>query len=358
MRVDLKGVHRVRVKLKNGRIREYHYAWRGKGGPKFWDSDSTIKVGSPEYLSALAECAPIAPLARGLFREVILRFLESGDFTKLADRTQKDMKTSFYHPKNGIDIKFGGEPVQVFDDPRIRRKALEWRDRIGSKVGDDRLRHLQRLVRFGMDRGMVMQNHLRDIPAQYRSDRSEIMWTEAEIDAFLQGAPQHVGRILTVAVETGLRPVDMVGLSRSEIFPTPGGRRIVIKTRKRKRLASIPVTPKLGALIDAMPAAQTHLILTAGGTPYTHENYLGDAVSNWRDKLSIRKELRLYDARGTAATRLLMAGADLKEIAVAMGWSIKHAANVIETYIALSPQMADGLGEKLTRLRAEPGTKL
>ena len=54
-------------------------------------------------------------------------------------------------------------------------------------------------------------------------------------------------------------------------------------------------------------------------------------------------ELRLYDARGTAATRLLEAGADLKEIAVHMGWSIKHAADVIERYVALSPQMADGI---------------
>lgn len=74
---------------------------------------------------------------------------------------------------------------------------------------------------------------------------------------------------------------------------------------------------------------------------------LGDAVSEWRDRLNIRKELRLYDARGTAATRLLEAGADLKEIATHMGWSLKHAAEVIERYVALSADMSDSLAEKL-----------
>jgi len=362
MRVDLKGVHRVRMKLKDGRVREYHYAWRGKGAPKFWDSDSSIRPGSPEYLSALAACAPVAPLARGRFRDVIIRFLDSRDFLGLAPRTQKDMRTSFYHKTNGIDRKFGEIDTPAFDDPRIRRKVLEWRDKIGGKVGDDRLRHLQRLVKFGMDRALILHNHLRDIPSLYSSDRAEIMWTEAEIDAFVAGAPGQVGRILIVATETGLRPGDQVQLTRDHILPTPGGRRIVLRTRKRQRLASIPVTPRLAALIDAMPTSQHHLIVNKAGEPYSHENYLGDAVSEWRDKLKLRKELRLYDARGTAATRLFEAGADLKEIAVAFGWSIKHAAEVIERYVALSPQMADGIGAKLQRFRAakqaEPGTSL
>ena len=358
MRIDLKGVHRVRMKLRDGRVREYHYAWRGKGAPKFWDSDSTVAPGSQQYLAALAECAPIAPVARGLFREVILRFMESADFQHLAPRTQRDMKLSFYHAKNGIDEKFGRADTAAFDDPRIRRKVLEWRDKIGGKVGDDRLRHLQRLVAFAINRALIMQNHLRDIPSVYHADRSEILWTDDEVSAFIKGAPPHVARILIVATETGLRPGDLVELGRSDILPTPGGRRIVLRTRKRDRLASIPVTPALAAVIDATPETQARLIVTKAGAPYTHANYLGDAVSEWRDRLGMRRELRLYDARGTAATRLLAAGADLKEIAVAMGWSLKHASEVIERYVALSPQMADGLGEKLATLRAKSGTKL
>ncbi|MBU3030511.1 hypothetical protein [Paracoccus marinaquae] len=62
------------------------------------------------------------------------------------------------------------------------------------------------------------------------------------------------------------------------------------------------------------------------------------------------------DARGTAATRLLEVGADLKEIAKHMGWSIKHAAEVIERYVVLSPAMSDSLAEELRQ--AESRTKV
>ncbi|WP_304617037.1 hypothetical protein [Paracoccus sp. (in: a-proteobacteria)] len=51
-------------------------------------------------------------------------------------------------------------------------------------------------------------------------------------------------------------------------------------------------------LIDATPADQARLIVNKRGIPYQHENYLGDAVSQWRDSLKLRRELRLYDARG------------------------------------------------------------
>ncbi|WP_010392677.1 hypothetical protein [uncultured Paracoccus sp.] len=55
-------------------------------------------------------------------------------------------------------------------------------------------------------------------------------------------------------------------------------------------------------------------------------------------------------------TRLLEAGAELKEIATHMGWSIKHVAKVIKRHVALVPSMTNGLAEKLQR--AESRTKL
>lgn len=356
VKVNLKGIHRVKAKLPGGRRREYHYAWRGKGAPRFWDSESGIAIGSPEYLAALAACAPVASAARGKFRESIIEFLSSADFTGLAPRTQADLRKSIYHPKNGIDHRFGDAPIAAFNDPRIRAQALKWRDEIGGKVGDDRIRHLQRIVGFALDRRMIQIHQLRDIKSVYRSTRAEIFWTPEEIEAFRAGAPAHIWRILAIALETGLRPGDLAVLSREHIHRTPHGRRIVMWTRKRKRLASIPVTDRMAALIDATPQTQGHLIVGLRGQPYRHENYLGDAVSEWRDKLRIRRELRLYDARGTAATRLLEAGAEMKEIATHMGWSLKHAAEVIERYVALSPAMSDTLAEKLKR--AEARTKL
>ena len=39
-----------------------------------------------------------------------------------------------------------------------------------------------------------------------------------------------------------------------------------------------------------------------------------------------------------------------------MGWSLKHAAEVIERYVALSPSMSDTLAQKLQKV--ETRTKL
>ncbi|MTH76342.1 tyrosine-type recombinase/integrase [Paracoccus aestuariivivens] len=346
-RVNLKGINRVRKKLADGTVREHHYVGRGKGAVKFWDSASDDKIGSPEYVAAFSRSAKDGSPARGKFRSVILRFLDSQDFTKLAPRTQSDMRKSFYHAENGIDKRFGDAPLDAFNDPRIRRQALDWRDKIGGKLGDDRIRHLQRLIAFGLDRSMIRQHHLMQIRSVYKSQRAEIFWLPDEVEKFRSGAPTHIWRILAIALETGLRPGDLAQLSREHIHRTPNGHRIVIWTQKRKRLASIPVTATMAEMITATPDQQMRLIVNKAGVPYQHENYLGDAVSEWRDKLRIRSELRLYDARGTAATRLLEAGAELKEIATHMGWSIKHAAEVIERYVALSPTMTDSLAAKL-----------
>lgn len=132
-RVNLKGIHKIRKRLADGSVREHHYAGRGKGAVKFRDSGSGIPIGSPDYVAAFAPASPKGAAAQGKFRSVILAFLDSSDFQNLAPRTQADLRTSLYHPKNGIDAKFGDAPAAAFDDPWIRKQALDWRDGIGER---------------------------------------------------------------------------------------------------------------------------------------------------------------------------------------------------------------------------------
>ncbi|WBU59014.1 tyrosine-type recombinase/integrase [Paracoccus albus] len=354
-RVRLKGINRIKAKLADGSAREYHYVGQGRGAGKFWESASDLRIGSPEYIAAFTAAAQPADQAAGKFRSIIVRFLESQDFKGLAPRTQKDMRCSIFHAKNGIDKRFGDAPIAALNDTRIRTQALDWRDSIGGKVGGEHIRHLQRIMGFALDRGLIREHHLRQIKGVYKSSRSDIFWMPEEVSAFVDGAPKHIGRILIAATETGLRPDDLATITRANLHPTPHGQRLVVFTAKRKRIASIPVTDRMSVLIAETPDAQSHLIATASGQPYKHANYLGDAVSEWRDRLKLRPELRLYDARGTAATRHLEAGAELREIATHMGWSIMHAVEVIERYVALAPGMTDWLAEKLKR--AESRTK-
>lgn len=50
--------------------------------------------------------------------------------------------------------------------------------------------------------------------------------------------------------------------------------------------------------------------------------------------------------RGTLVTMLRRAGCNLNESAVCMGWSIRHAANMIERYAKIVPEVTDQIGTK------------
>ena len=170
-------------------------------------------------------------------------------------------------------------------------------------------------------------------------------------------APEWVRRILAVAVETGLRPGDLIKLGLQHVEATPAGRRIKMRTAKRGRVASIPVTPNMAAILDATPRDRLTILTSHRGLPLT-EHRASEGVRQWRDKAGLSTELRLQDARGTAATRLLRAGCTLNQIAAHMGWSLRHAANVIERYASVAPEDADNVLDLLARAKTDSGTKV
>ena len=83
------------------------------------------------------------------------------------------------------------------------------------------------------------------------------------------------------------------------------------------------------------------------GNPFKSKNSLGQAVGRRRDECKIRKELRLYDVRGTCATRLLHSDMPMRSIAQHMGWSVKTATAMIESYASLNPHVVSEIVKKL-----------
>lgn len=103
-------------------------------------------------------------------------------------------------------------------------------------------------------------------------------------------------------------------------------------------------------MIDATPPDRLLILTNAHGQALTPHR-ASEGVRQWRDKAKLSDDLRLYDARGTAATRLLNAGLSLAEIANHMGWSVRYAANVIEHYARVSPAETDAVLVKLARAK-------
>lgn len=185
----------------------------------------------------------------------------------------------------------------------------------------------------------------------YKVDRSPIVWTALFQQDVIAVAPDWIKRVLIVACETGLRPGDLIRLSRAHIEDTPKGRRIAIQTKKRNQMAVIPVTQAMAEIIDATPEDRDLILVSAGGKPLT-EHRASEGLRQWRDKAGLTPkalgyDLRLQDARGTAATRLLNLNMSLRQIATTMGWSLKHASAVIEHYAKVSPAETDEILEKL-----------
>lgn len=349
VRIRLRGINKVKRRLADGTRVEYH-SIRGAKGSGFWKSTDPVKLGSQDYIAAY-QSALRPNKSEGSFGEVIEQFLESNEFRKLAPRTKRDYRKWL----DEVRDRFGSAPRSAFEDHRIRATALKWRDRWSGKNADYAWTVLRRVVSWAVGRGILKQHHLRDAGSLYHSNRADIIWTEDEVAAVERMAPVHVARALRAAVETGLRPGDLIGLSKAHVEETPVGRRIKLNTRKRERVASIPVTPKMAEIIDSAPG---FLVLTAARNGAWTEENMSKSVKKAARKAEVREELRLYDARGSAVSRLVLSGVTVPELAIHMGWSPRTAAEMIERYAVLDPAMSDAVLAKLQSAGAKPEQNL
>ncbi|ARC90447.1 integrase [Rhodovulum sp. MB263] len=247
---------------------------------------------------------------------------------------------------------FKDAPAVIFEERGARGEVNAWRAlwKHSPKQHDMAGTHAVRILNWAVQEGKLTEHHCHKLHRLYDVDRSEIVWTQTDRAAFNAVAPEWVRRILCAACETGLRPADLIKLTPAHVEQTPLGRRLRVRTNKRKRLAHIPITPELAEIIDTTPAGRLLILTNARGHALTPHR-ASEGVRQWRDKAKLSDDLRLYDARGTAATRLLNAGLSLAEIANHMGWSVRYAANVIEHYARVSPDETDAVLIKLAQAK-------
>ncbi|PYF07821.1 phage integrase family protein [Rhodobacter viridis] len=337
-------VHAVKRKLAGGKVKWHFYAWRG--GPKFWE-DVLHYPTSPEFFRAYAEASTRPKSAVYMTPEMVDDFLSSTAMPK-GERSRLDLRKWALR----FAEHFKDAPAIIFEDRGSRGEVNAWRAlwKHSPKQHDMAGIHAVRVLNWAVEEGKLSEHHCHKLRKIYDVDRSEVVWTPAHIEAFNAIAPEWARRILCAACETGLRPADLIKLTTGNVEDTPKGRRLRVRTNKRGRLAHIPITPALAAVIDATPKDRLLILTNARGNALTPHR-ASEGVRQWRDKAKVSDDLRLYDARGTAATRLLNAGLSLAEIANHMGWSVRYAANVIEHYARVSPDETDSVLVKLAQAK-------
>jgi len=321
IQVDLKGIAKVTAKGKT-----YHYTWRG--GPRLRG-----EPGSPEFLRSYQEAIENRRTPdNGRFRSLVTLYKASQDFAVLAGSTKKNWAPWL----DRLSDYFGELRVAQFDRPeKIRPVIRKWRNRYAEtpRTADYGMQVLSRVLSYAVDPlGKIASNPCEGIKQLYSGDRSEIIWTDADIARLKKKCSAEIGHAVDLAAHTGLRLGDLLRLSWSHV----GDDAITLATGKSKqrREAIIPLYGALREVLAAIPKRSTTILTTSRKCPWTRDG-LGSSFNKAKKAAGLAdSRLHFHDLRGTAATRFYIAGLSERVIAEVMGWEEAHVARIIRRYVS------------------------
>lgn len=317
MRVRLKGLNSITKRLADGTRRTYYYAW--KGGPPLRG-----QPGTPEFIHSYNEAIATKVVAPdGKLLSVLQAYQTSSEFHGLAPRTRSDYVIKI----KVIEAEFADFPLAALTDRRTRGVFLAWRDKLAlnsRRQADYTWSVFARVLSWGLDRGQVAANPCARGGRLYRGSRRDNIWTADDEAAFLKSAPAYFQLPLLLALWTGQRQGDLLGLPWSGY----DGSHIRLKQGKTGARVTIPVGAPLKAALDA---AQKHgpLILTNSlRRPWTSHGF----QTSWR--IAVKKAgivgVTFHDLRGTAVTRLAKVGCSVAEIATITGHSLRDVGTILD----------------------------
>jgi integrase len=326
VRVNLKGIAKVTAKG-----RTYWYAWRG--GPRLRG-----EPGSAEFIASYNEAIEsLRTPDPGRFKSLVMLYRASADYARLADSTRKHWSPWL----DRIADYFGELRIAQFDRPeKIRPVIRRWRNQWADKprTADYGLQVLSRVLSYAVDPlGKIAGNPCEGIKQLYSGDRSEIIWTDADI-AQLKGAKAcsaEIAHAIDLAAHTGLRLGDLLRLCWSHV----GDDAIVIATGKtnQRREAIIPLYDGLREVLARIPKRSTTILTNSRRRPWKKMNAFATVFVRVKTAAGMGdRDLHFHDLRGTAATRFYNAGLSVRVIAEIMGWEEDHVSKIIRRYVGRS----------------------
>lgn len=353
MRAQLKGVYESRKRLADGSRRTYYFL-RGFGAlrPLPDDEDERFSPGSPAFMRAYHAAieAPRKARTAGTLQSVIDSYQKSSAFVHLAPRTKKDYLGHLAKIERAKLIDsgpaFGTYPLDAVEDPKIRRRLLDWRDEMAKsspRQADATFGVLRIILEWARDRGLIAHNHATRPKKVYRADRSERLWLPDQIAAFRAAASPEMLIAFELALWTGQRQGDILALGWSSYT----GDRLQFRQGKRKRKVDMRVPLQLRKALDAAKANAKALTIlqTRSGRPWTKSHF----NNHWRPTMlkAGLDGLHFHDLRGTACTALAEAGATPSEIAAVLGWTVSTVNRMLDTYQAMTAALSDSAVTKL-----------
>ncbi|MGE4339874.1 MAG: tyrosine-type recombinase/integrase [Pigmentiphaga sp.] len=203
------------------------------------------------------------------------------------------------------------------------------------------------VLSWSKDRGLITDNPCARGGRLYRRTRAENVWSAADEAAFLAAAPAHLHLPLIMALWTGQRQGDLLRLC----WTAYDGRVIRLRQSKGGVRVVISVGAPLKAAIEATKKRSTVILTNSEGRPWTADGFR----SSWRKACAAAgiSGVTFNDLRGTAVTRLALAGATEAEIATITGHTLRDVRSILDAhYLNRDPALAESAIRKL-----ETGTK-
>src|SRR5262245_31957715 len=328
MRVELKGIAKATAKG-----RTYWYAWRG--GPRL-----SGQPGTPEFVASYngaVENRRAPDTAR--FRGVVAAYKASVDYRNLADSTRRRWGPAL----DRIADYFGDLRIAQFDRPeKIRPAIRKWRNQWADKprTADVHVEVLSRVLSYAVDPlGKVAGNPCNGIKRLYSSDRSEIVWSDADLNQLKAGAidrpcPAEIIHAVDLAVYTGLRRGDLLRLCWSHI----GEDAITITTGKsrHRREVCIPLYDDLRSVLARIPKRSPRVLTNSLHRPWTDSSF-ESAFGRAKQAAGMAdRDLHFHDLRGSAATTFYIANLPVRVIAEILGWTEESVEKIIRRYVGRS----------------------
>jgi integrase len=286
---------------------------------------------SPEFHASYNEAVAERRIPEpGKFRALVTLY-KAGPFQKLAPSTQR----IWGHWLDRIAEYFGTLSITQFDRPeRIRPVIRNWRNQWADKprTADYGMQVLSAVLSHAVDPlGKLAGNPCIGIKQLYSSNRSDIIWTEADIARVKQVCTAEMAHAIDLAAASGLRLGDLLRLSWSHV----GTDAIVIRTSKSKgkREAVIPLYDDLREVLARIPKRSTMVLTNSRGRPWLPGSFSTLFIRAKQAADMADTDLHFHDLRGTAATRFYTAGLSERVIAEIMGWEEASVAAIIRRYV-------------------------
>jgi integrase len=333
----LPGAHRVAFH-RAGKWRIYWYADRSRGAPLLWSGagDSRDKAEEAERIAAreIAERYSAAAHPRamhGFVSRLVEDFKASDAWAGLAPSTKKLWAVHL----DDIKDTFGNTSLAGIQRKGVRKLIKQWHAKMEEtpRKANTALTVLVRLFEYGVDVEDLERNPAAGLARLDEGEgRAGIVWSEDEFASLLKHCAPAMARALKLEWHTGFRREDLIRLRWDEIdFEAGLIRRPVLKSRKKKRLARIPLTPDLRSVLEEMPKTAVQVVTKGNGAAYATPGSFSSSLLPPLNAANVRTQpdeenpegLRkhLHDIRGTRATQLFADGASDAEAEGFFGWA-------------------------------------